>query len=168
MIDALTATKACSALVGKELQYIYRSCDLIEIGFGDLFRRKNSRGTELTVATYSLHVQCPFRISDETTILVGSNDLFTPSNNNDIAVDLAVQNSSLFDLKICELDKYLKGHCVTSVTINKFGDLEVQLSNIRITMLSTTSTDDELWRFFETNAGKAHLVATGSGFEFDQ
>ena len=39
------------ALVGEKLQYIVRSCELINFGFGELFRRKNSRGYEREVAS---------------------------------------------------------------------------------------------------------------------
>ena len=36
---------------GEKLQYIVRSCELIDFGFGELFRRKNSRGYEREVAS---------------------------------------------------------------------------------------------------------------------
>ena len=53
------------ALVGEKLRYIVRSCELIDFGFGELFRRKNSRGYEREVASYALHLLCPFRIAME-------------------------------------------------------------------------------------------------------
>lgn len=39
------------ALVGEKLRYIVRSCELIDFGFGELFRRKNSRGYEREVTS---------------------------------------------------------------------------------------------------------------------
>lgn len=75
------------ALVGEKLRYIVRSCELIDFGFGELFRRKNSRGYEREVASYALHLLCPFRIAMEGRCLTGSEDLYknaSPSNEQSI------------------------------------------------------------------------------------
>ena len=103
------------ALVGEKLRYIVRSCELIDFGFGELFRRKNSRGYEREVASYALHL-----LTEET---------------------------------------------VTEVTITENGDIDLQLTTLRITAFCTGSDEDEMWRFFEVRTGSPHIVRNGCGYE---
>lgn len=161
----LDVEKIFEVLKGKKLQYICRSCELVDMGFGALYERENHRGRKVTVATYTLHLFGPFRITNLTGTIVGSADLFIPSDNSNRVVDLDIKNSTMFDLRLEENKKLLKDEYVTDVTINDYGDIFIKLSNICISVFVAYSTDDESWRFFETGVNKEHLVRTGKKFE---
>lgn len=153
------------ALVGEKLQYIVRSCELIDFGFGELFRRKNSRGYEREVASYALHLLCPFRIAMEGRCLTGSEDLYKNASPSNGAVDLGVQDSCVFDKKLERIRHFLTEETVTEVTITEDGDIDLQLTTLRITAFCTGSDEDEMWRFFEVGTGSPHIVRNGCGYE---
>ncbi len=75
-------------LIDKRLQYICRSCDLVDFGFGEVFQRKDYKGKERNCTEYALHVQCAFRISEEKNLLLGQDDLFICINGEYGCTDL--------------------------------------------------------------------------------
>ena len=80
-----------ASLTGKRLRYITRSCELVDLGLGDIITRRNRFGNDTKVATLSLHLQCPFRITRQSGILIGSDDLFVSSSSAGNVVDLGEQ-----------------------------------------------------------------------------
>lgn len=55
---------------------------------------------------------------------------------------------------------------VKSIDINKFGDLEIALSNdFYLYIFADVGENGECWRFFEAgNSEETHIIMTGSGF----
>lgn len=152
-------------LKNKKLQYIKRSCDLIQIGFGDLIKIKTRKGEEHFIARYSLHIQCPFRITAKEKLILGYNDLFVSSNNITEAVDLNINSGTIFDLRLRENEYMFSNEYVVDVSINKLGDLTILLSNICLSVFVDSSTEYEQWRFFEARTNNEHIIATGNGLE---
>lgn len=158
---------AFSILNGQKLQYINRTCDMVCIGFGNIFSKKNARGQIIDYASYALHLQCPFRIIKHGKIIVGSNDLFLSLSSDNEVVDLSEKDSTQFDYKISKLlqinnDIYV---CETKVTI--MGDIELSCNLFDIQVLNVNSNDDESWRFFKVNSQDRHIVATGVGIDLE-
>lgn len=168
LIDRKNAIKYMKCLNGKKLQYITRSCDLVTIGFGDLFTRKNRNNKETSIAKYSINVQCPFKITDNKGVLLGSDDLFHPVDEEKIFVDLNINDSCCFDKKIIKLVDKFTNEYVENIEMNVFGDFIINLSNISIHVYNVNSVSNkESWRFFEVGATANHLVRYGTSFNFD-
>lgn len=153
------------SLMGKRLRYILRSCDLIDFGFGDTFIRKNRYGKNVEVAALSLHLQCPFRITRQDRILIGSDDLFFSSSSEDDNVDLRMKDTCILDDKLKSLQGIFSKESVTGVSVSPCGDIFIQLSTLNVSAFCTGSTANEMWRFFETGTDKHHIICTGLGFE---
>ena len=93
--------------------------------------------------------------------LTGSEDLYKNASPSNGAVDLGVQDSCVFDKKLERLTE----ETVTEVTITENGDIDLQLTTLRITAFCTGSDEDEMWRFFEVRTGSPHIVRNGCGYE---
>ena len=114
---------------GKNFQYIGRCLDLVWIGFGDLIERKTEHGVD-RIAEYSLHIQCPFKIMDKCKIVVGKGDMFVSATDIEDAVDLSLQNNTLFDLKAKTLMDSFKKEKIIDVKLKEWGDLKIYLESI--------------------------------------
>lgn len=154
-----------ASLTGKRLRYITRSCELVDLGLGDIITRRNRFGNDTKVATLSLHLQCPFRITRQSGILIGSDDLFVSSSSAGNVVDLGMQNTCVFDDKLELLNELFTDESVVRVSVNSCGDLSLQLTTLNISAFCTGSTENEMWRFFETGTDKPHIIRTGIGFD---
>ena len=154
-----------ASLTGKRLRYITRSCELVDLGLGDIITRRNRFGNDTKVATLSLHLQCPFRITRQSGILIGSDDLFVSSSSAGNVVDLGMQNTCVFDDKLELLHELFTDESVVRVSVNSCGDLSLQLTTLNISVFCTGSTENEMWRFFETGTDKPHIIRTGIGFD---
>lgn len=165
MVNCIDAIKKCAVLRWKKIQYISRSLDLIDIGFGDMHKKVGRNGKMRNFATYAIHIQCPFRVINQNEILTGSEDLYI-SSIDESYIDLNDDSISLFDDIIGRNINILKKERVTDIKINEFGDLEIKCQNIRILVFVAGTTDCEAWRFFEVGKDDSHLVVSGKGFEF--
>ncbi|NMP38584.1 MAG: hypothetical protein GX051_10790 [Clostridiales bacterium] len=153
------------ALLQKKLQYMGRSCELVDFGFGDIVKDKTLSGKELVRASYTLHLQCPFRVSVSNKIITGSDDLFiSPFDGNDF-VDLNLQHTCLFDYQVEKFRKAHPSEYVQKISLNTFGDVCIEMTTAVISIFVTNSSQDESWRFFQTVKKKNHLVYEGGGFE---
>ena len=161
--DIYNIKKILTSLKGKKLQYICRSCELIDIGFGDLISKKNHKNKEYKCASFSLHIQCPFRISVEDKILTGSDDLFVSNSNSQYSVDLSKKKSTLFDIKAEKIMVDFPEEYVDECKLDECVDLFLFLSNIKISLFVTGSENCEAWRFL--NDDVFHIVVSGNDIE---
>ena len=153
------------ALVGKNLQYIKRTCELVELGFGRIFRRKNRHGKDVEVAEYTLHLLCPFRITAMGKILIGSDDLFVSSSKETDLVDLDKHGTCVFDERLELFHHFCMNEIVSSVVLTENGDLNLQLTTLQLSVFCVSSTESEMWRFFETGTDKPHVIRVGNKYD---
>ena len=87
---------------------------------------------------YALHLQCPWRITRNSDIIVASFDFY-----------VEYDDKTLFDLKIPELNKYFAENevIVTGVETDVFGDLRVITNtDIILEVFANSSYKREFWR----------------------
>lgn len=154
-------------LKGKKLSYIGRSCELIQIGFGEMRTEISLTQKKKRISQYALHIQCPFRITKNDKILFGYSDLFISSDDLNPIVDLDKQNSTKFDFKANENNLNLMNQTVLDVKVTQFGDIIITLDDIIISTFICETSGGEAWRFFETRKNKEHIVATCDGIELE-
>ena len=131
-------------------------------------------GQQNQIGEFALHLQCPWRFTTETEILIGSLDLYEPVYENadyDEHFDWDKPNGNLRDFKLQQLIK-TQNLTVISVVADGFGGFEVLFDNgIKLTVFPAYSKVDqysEHWRFLtnkETN--KNHFVVSCSGVAQD-
>ena len=162
--------KKLSVLKNKSFRYIGRAGDLAWLGFGKDVIAKNYKGEERIVAQYSLHIQCPFRISCDGKKILGSGDMYEPNSSTPWTekLDWNEIGISLYDEITLLLTQELERNIieVADIKTNAMGDVQIYLSNDYLIEVFTSSTSEiEEWRFFETGVEKDHFVITGVGIE---
>lgn len=120
---------------------------------------------------YALHLQTFFRFCSREAVLVTDSDKYQPASPEvDLdsgTFDWDVQGNNVLDKWCEEFNRTLSGSVtVTSVEINRFGDLKVCFGNsLTLFVYVETTSEDECWRFFEWHGEGEHLVITGRGIE---
>lgn len=171
-----------SVLNGQKLSYVSRAGTMINLGFGELVKNKVAYKTEegkfatkeVLTSRYALHLDCTFRVTCGNEILLSKCDIFNPNSTLMKAPDFIEEE---FDWDIIgnnNFDEKAKKHFIDTdlnfvikkVTISKFGDLKILLSNdFCLEAFIDSSENEECWRFFEVgNTDNAHLVITSNGF----
>lgn len=116
---------------------------------------------------WSLHIQCPWRLSDGKSILVGDADLYQPVEEDapyDESFDYDVKGGNLRDVKLATL---LQGEALTveAVVADPFGGFEMRFQKSHVLSVFPTLTRKhdygEYWRVFDF-AGKSapHFVTS--------
>jgi hypothetical protein len=156
-------------LVGLKLTTTTRAANMECLKFGHLFETDKS-GQQIQIGEFALHLQCPWRFTSETKILIGSIDLYEPVDESaeyDEYFDWDKPNGNLRDVKLQELIK-TQNLTTLSVVADTFGGFEVLFSNrIKLSVFPAYSKADEYseyWRLLSNIlANKNHFVVNGSG-----
>ena len=161
-----------SNIIDKPFRYIGRSGNLAWLGFGKDVSWISYNGEKKITAQYSLHIQCSFRIICNGKKKIGSGDMYEPNSTttwsekfdwNELGANLYDENALLITQGLS-----YNNTIVTNVKSNEAGDIQIYLSNDCIIEVFTNSSSNsqlEEWRFFETGAKTEHFVITGSGIE---
>lgn len=162
--------RATAVLIEQELWACTRAADLASFQFGQRRNVKDSRGNSREVGEYALHIQCPWRITRDDSVVVGSGDLFYPVDpeNQEPRPDFDWQpiggNRRDYLLKILFQDGARK-LVVRDVEAGDGGSLRIELQDgYFLEVLPNLSTDDEQWRLFRPyRENEPHFVVTGRG-----
>ena len=159
------AINTLNSILGKPLRYIKRCSDMIDIGFGDMIKELNSKGKTQIKPEFAIHIQCPFRVIIEGSIVVGSEDIYIPQNTSEGSLDLDALRSTRFDVIVESLNSYMGNECVNNVILGSLGDITIELTKLTIQALVVGSSENEDWRFLELTGDKKHLVRYGKIYE---
>jgi hypothetical protein len=158
-------------LVGFEFTRTTRATNMECFKFG-IFYQLDRKGIQRQVGEFDIHLQCPWRITKDDTILVGSDDLTEQPDETakyDENFDWDVQGGNLRDIK---LEKFLNSdkYVVESVVVDNFGGFELFFNNnTRLTVfptLSCKSEYSEYWRLLDhRDENKNHFVVGSLGID---
>ena len=171
MCEEKTALCEISCLIGQRINYIGRASNMLDIHFGENVVVTTRLGTK-TVGTYTLHVQCPWRIINlsKKGIHLGSLDFYSPSDKVKADQNFSyksftwdVRGQNLFDEKAQKWFSGLEGVTVTDAKMNRFGDAKIDLSNgDRIEIFVTATDEGECWRLFLSEKSSINLIVDGN------
>lgn len=143
--------------------------ECMHFGISYKFDRK---GNKIQIGGFSIHLQCPWRITKNDIIIVGSDDVYEQPDENaeyDENFDWDVQGGNLRDVK---LQEFLQSEKLTvqSVTTDNFGGFELIFNNdIKLTVFPASSNKDfysEHWRLLNNKDKNAnHFVVSPSGID---
>ena len=157
MLSPNEAEAILQSLVGQKLAQIVRTCDIVENGIRDTSNQSGTKNYGEANLSMVLHLQCPFRIETTDKIVIGREDLFV-SSTDDFDVDLAEEDTCVFDGIVKDFGARYDSEYVRKVTVNSFGDVTVELTTLKIRIFVAGSTEKEAWRFFPTDDVSEHLV----------
>ena len=129
-----------TVLIGKAMWTCRRAADMATFQFGRRIQVRTLKGEAAEVGEYSLHVQCPWRIIRNETILVGSGD----------------------DRLLVALFEGGREFMVEAVDLGKAGTLRIDFEKgFRLELFPNDSSDDEHWRLFGTADDSQGLIVAG-------
>jgi hypothetical protein len=160
-------------LVGLQLTATTRAANMECLKFGHQLET-NKAGKEIPVGEFALHLQCPWRLTSDAKILIGSNDLYEPVDENaeyDDSFNWDTPNGNMRDVKLKGLID-TQDLTVTSVRADNFGGFNLFFSNtIRLAVFPASSKTDEYsehWRLLSNKASdKTHFIVKGFGVQQD-
>ena len=148
-------------LVEKPLSNIGRAGNLLWLSLGEKIVTIDINGCEVLKGKYALHIQCSWRLTMGSRIIVGSQDFYIPRtglSENDFNWDIQGQNR--FDEKIKEFKKMAESKTkVVEVSADEFGGIKISFdSGIRLEVFPEDSLEEEFWRFIEFGKKSKHFV----------
>ena len=138
------------------------------------FYRTNKDGKEYNVGEFALHLQCPWRVTNENEIIVGNGDLYQKAyetadyDENQYYFEF---NANLRDVK---LDKLINDKIITIISAksDKFGGLEICFdNNINLSVFPdiASKAGNENWRLIDfRNTKSKHLESWTTGYEISE
>ena len=171
-MDTTKIYQCLDRLIMQPVRVIGRASNMLWIGIGEKVEKLNYKGEKREISTYSIHVQCMWRMinKERMEILFASSDYYSPSKKADkcSCFDWEPQGNNLFDEKSKKWLMQESPIYIREYKINIWGDLLlVFTNNDRLEIFISSSNETEGWRILEAEEDKPHLVATGLGMNFE-
>ncbi|MDQ0227913.1 hypothetical protein [Metabacillus niabensis] len=158
-------------IVGSKLQYAGRASNLLWLGFGDIVQIIR-RGRTEEAAEYALHIQCSWRITLGSKIVVASRDFYSPHSQWDEDYedfDWDIHGNNRFDERMKAFIKENRQIKVIQIDSDEVGGLTILLSGgYKLDVFPDSSEDDEYsehWRLFKPKDNSPHFIVTGNGID---
>lgn len=164
--------KILQDIIGLPLTRTTRAANMECLKFGTLYL-KDREGQTWNYGEFGLHLQCPWRLTNDKEIIVGSNDLYEQADETadyDENFNWEEFKANLRDVK---LDKFISDNkqIVKSAIADKFGGLQIVFdSNVVLTVFPviTSKADNEYWRLLDNrDETKNHYVSKTTGYDLD-
>ena len=137
---------------------IGRASNMLWAHFGELLQVKNYRGIDMEKGEYALHIQCPWRFMKNHVIILGSNDFYVPTRENENNFDWQIIGHSVFDKSAQKISNEVCPVKVKNVEVDVIGNLRIYLEQeIILEAFPVNSTIEESWRFINNLTGE-HII----------
>ena len=153
------------------MQSFFRAVDMLVIGFGDIIEVTNWRGQIEKVAQYRIHIQSPWRLLLDETVLIASSDIYEPNTETEWSenFDWDVFGANLFD-ELCKkkIEKLYNQIFVNEIILDEYGGMRMIFDSGHVLELfsDTSNQETELWRFFESGKMDSHFVVYVNRVEY--
>lgn len=183
-----TLYQELGVLINAPLNSVTRSADSLCLSLGSLVKCqgviRDEQGklvsAEVERSMLALEISCCYRIVCGNEILLAKSDLYQPAlaiqeqwaleSIEEIPEDFDCEaiGSNRLDDRMKQLFSDCKDIRISSIKVNQFGDLKLNLSNgFILTSTSDVSGEEECWRFFRRDTNQ-HIVVTGASLEIDE
>jgi hypothetical protein len=154
-------------LAGLELTIARLAADMRVFGFGPVVPHPNGRGT---IATYALHVQCAWRITQDDRIVTGDGDLYNyvgPGQEPDgwePSQGGSIQTAQLDAMLGLRHGAEMAFHYSSGIVVNwayadrRRGDITIKLSSGHMLSVFPNQQQGEHWRLFKPGSDQEHRV----------
>ncbi len=156
-------------LIGLQLTKTTRAANMECLKFGEQ-QVVSTNGELWEVGEFGIHLQCSWRFVDEEKILIGSQDVYEPEDENaEYDEDFDWEAGNLRDIKMRKLIDTNK-LVVETTTADNYGGAEIRFSNkVKLQLFPAYSKIDdycEYWRLLDNRVeSKKHIIVSGTGVE---
>lgn len=138
-------------IISQPLIDIGRASNLVWISFGEKIVFIDRKGNKSLKGKYSINIQCSWRITQDSKIIVASKDIYIPKTNfeND-EFNWEIYGENRFDEKINEIKSMIDTSkiFVTNVSSDELGGIIITFnSGLKLELFPDGSIKDEYWRF---------------------
>lgn len=164
--------KILQEIIGLPLTRTTRPANMECLKFGTLYL-KDREGQTWNYGEFGLHLQCPWRLTNDKEIIVGSNDLYQQADETADYNENFNWEEFKANLRDVKLDKFISHnkHIVKSAIADKFGGLQIVFdSNVVLTVFPVIASkaDNEYWRLLDNrDETKNHYVSKSTGYDLD-
>ena len=158
--------------MGLRLWGASRAADMLTLQLGEPRADLSPVGRFREVGEYALHVQCPWRLTQDDRLLVGSGDLWTPADPDADPQKYGpdVVGSSWLDYQLRKCLNAREAVHVVIISADSFGGFHLSCSDgIEFEVFpnaSGTSSDvSEYWRLLQPSTSARHFVVHTGGPE---
>jgi len=160
-----TIFNSAGVLIGKRLWGWSRAAGMIAFQFGGRRAVRKFRGNLVDVGDYAVHVQCAWRFVHEEKVIVGSEDIFYPSDPSegnlsefDWQKQPNRQDRLLQNLLQDESHPLVVERLIPGVA----GRVTLVFSDGFLLELFPAGSENEGWRLFRPDTDEPHFVVFGS------
>jgi hypothetical protein len=158
--------KKLAQLIGLQLTRTTRAANMECLKFGQHVIMDKVEGP-LNIGTFGIHLQCPWRITKGSTILIGSYDVYEQADSNanyDPNFNWDRPNVNLRDTKLEQLISKSE-LIVEEIECDDLGGFTICFNEtLKLSTFPATSSKYEYWRLLENQTTPdAHFVVGGDG-----
>ena len=168
-----TINEHLQQLIALHLTRTTRAANMECFKFGHLLNADKG-SNQIDIGEFGLHLQCPWRLTNENQILVADSDLYEQPDENAGYDEDFEWDKTMANLRDIKLDRILKTEklIVSTVVSDNFGGFEIIFNdNIKLTVFPNRSSKaygNEFWRLLDNRpTSKSHFVVTTNGIEKD-
>lgn len=151
-----------NVLIGQPLIDIGRASNLLWLSFGKRVVVIDRKGNEIQKGKYALNVQCAWRLTQNSHIIVASKDVYLPKIGLDYdSFDWEEYGSNRFDERISNFKPMITkiNLSVLNITVDDIGGVIIDLeSGVKFELFPDDSLEDEFWRFIINGNKSEHFV----------
>lgn len=149
-------------LIEQPLVDIGRASNLLWLIFGEKVVTKDRKGNEILKEKFALHVQCAWRLTQKSRIIVASRDVYFPKTglvNDDF--NWEEHGNNRFDEIVSDFKSMLftKKLSVTKILADNIGGFEIDFEDgLKFELFPDDSLEDEFWRLIVNGNTSEHFV----------
>lgn len=149
-----------------------RAADMLTLQLGEPRVDTSPMGRRREVGEYALHVQCPWRLTEDTRLIAGSGDLFTPATPEADRTTFKwdVVGATWWDHQLREFFSNPAPIRVEHIAADPFGGFRLIFSaGVSFEVFPNTSAaphdDSEYWRLLQPGESTEHFVVRATRLE---
>ena len=151
-----------NTLIKQPLIDIGRASNLLWLSFGKKIVTIDRKGNEVQKGKYALNVQCAWRLTQNSHIIVASKDFYIPRTGLECDLfDWEEYGNNRFDERISDFKRIITttNLSVSNISIDDIGGFTIEFGlGVKFELFPDDSLEDEFWRFIVNGNKSEHFV----------
>lgn len=149
-------------LINQPLLDIGRASNLLWLSFGERVVTINRKGNEIQKGKYALNVQCAWRLTQNSRIIVASKDIYLPKTGLEYdSFNWEEYGNNRFDERISSFKPMITTSklSVSNISVDDIGGVKIDFEfGVKFELFPDDSLEEEFWRFIINGNKSEHFV----------
>jgi hypothetical protein len=151
-----------NVLIQQPLIDIGRASNLLWLSFGERVVTIDRKGNEIQKGKYALNVQCAWRLTQNSHIIVASKDFYLPKTGLEYdSFDWEEYGNNRFDERISSFKPMITttNLSVSNISVDDIGGVKIDFEfGVKFELFPDDSLEEEFWRFIINGNKSEHFV----------